>query len=60
MHVWNEEGEPLGKIVVPGEKGVANFAFYPGGMYIFNEMKLWKVGIQAEGREVKRDFGLEE
>lgn len=58
IHVWNPAGEPIGKIVVPGTKGVANFAFFPGGIYIFNESKLWKVTLKAEGRTVRRDFGL--
>lgn len=35
-----------------------SFAFVPGGMYIFNNYKLFKVTIKAEGRTVKRDFGL--
>ncbi|KAK4631869.1 hypothetical protein CLAFUW4_02910 [Fulvia fulva] len=32
--------------------------FVPGGMYIFNAYKLWKITIKAEGRSVKRGFGL--
>ncbi|KAG9557733.1 lactonohydrolase, partial [Aureobasidium melanogenum] len=56
VHVWNPAGELLGIFAVSG--GNANFAFVPGGMYIFNEYKLFKVTLQAEGREVKRDFGL--
>jgi gluconolactonase len=27
-------------------------------MYIFNGYKLFKVTLKAEGREVRRDFGL--
>lgn len=46
----------LGVFAVDG--GAANFAFVPGGMYVFNEHRLFKVTLQAEGREVKRDFGL--
>jgi len=57
VHVWNPEGVLLGKFGVGG-LGVNNFAFVPGGMYIFNAYKLWKVTIKAEGRTVKRDFGL--
>jgi hypothetical protein len=53
---WNPEGVLLGIFAVAN--GNANFAFVPGGMYIFNEYKLYKVTLQAEGREVKRDFGL--
>lgn len=53
---WNPEGVLLGVFAVAN--GNANFAFVPGGMYIFNEYKLYKVTLQAEGREVKRDFGL--
>jgi len=29
-------------------------------MYIFNAHKLFKVTLKAEGREVRRDFGLGE
>ena len=53
---WNPEGVLLGVFAVDG--GAANFAFVPGGMYVFNEHRLFKVTLQAEGREVKRDFGL--
>jgi len=55
-HSWNPEGVLLGVFAVAN--GNANFAFVPGGMYIFNEYKLYKVTLQAVGREVKRDFGL--
>ncbi|TIA44204.1 calcium-dependent phosphotriesterase [Aureobasidium pullulans] len=55
VHVWNPEGVLLGVFAVDG--GAANFAFVPGGMYVFNEHRLFKVTLQAEGREVKRDFG---
>jgi gluconolactonase len=37
---------------------VANFVLVPNGIYIQNENKLWFVSIIAEGRSVKRDFGL--
>jgi gluconolactonase len=37
---------------------VNNFAFVPGGMYIGNNYKLFFITIAAEGRTVKRDFGL--
>lgn len=57
VHVWNSEGILLGKFLAEG--GVNNFAFVPGGMYIFNADKLYKVTLAAEGREVARDFGLE-
>lgn len=57
IHVWNPSGVLLGKIAV-ANGGVNNFAFVPGGMYIFNGKKLFKITIQAEGRTVKRDFGL--
>jgi len=56
VHVWNEDGVLLGKMVVSG--GSNNFAFIPGGMIIFNGEKAYKVGLKAEGREVRRDFGL--
>ncbi|CAK4034011.1 Hypothetical predicted protein [Lecanosticta acicola] len=57
VHVWNPAGVLIGKFGIGGN-GVNNFAFVPGGMYIFNAYKLWKVTIKAEGRTVKRDFGL--
>lgn len=47
----------IGKFLVSG--GVNNFAFVPGGMYIFNAQKLFKVTFAAEGRTVRRDFGLD-
>jgi len=57
VHVWNNDGVLLGKFVVSG--GSNNFAFIPGGMIIFNGKKAYKVsGLQVEGREVRRDFGL--
>lgn len=56
VHVWNKEGVLLGKMIVPN--GVANFAFIPGGVLLFNEKKLFRVTLAAEGRTVKRDFGL--
>lgn len=55
---WNPHGQMIGKIAVGGTEAVANFAFVPGGMYIFHEYKLWKISIKAEGRTVRRDFGL--
>ena len=56
VHVWNPEGELLGKFLVAG--GSNNFAFVPGGMILFNAYRLFKITLAAEGREVKRDFGL--
>ena len=47
----------LGKLAV-ASGGVNNFAFVPDGMYIFNAQNLFKVTLKAEGRTVKRDFGL--
>ncbi|SMQ47506.1 unnamed protein product [Zymoseptoria tritici ST99CH_3D1] len=58
VYVWNPHGQMIGKIAVGGTEAVANFAFVPGGMYIFHEYKLWKISIKAEGRTVRRDFGL--
>lgn len=55
---WNPHGQMIGKIAVGGTEAVANFAFVPGGMYIFHKYKLWKISIKAEGRTVRRDFGL--
>lgn len=54
---WNPHGVLIGKFAV-SNGGVNNFAFVPGGMYIFNGRNLFKVTIKAEGRTVKRDFGL--
>ncbi|KAK3680305.1 hypothetical protein LTR78_000683 [Recurvomyces mirabilis] len=59
IHVWNPEGVLLGKLAV-ANGGVNNFAFVPDGMYIFNAQNLFKVTLKAEGRTVKRDFGLYE
>ena len=57
VSVWNPEGVLIGKFAVAD--GSNNFAFVPGGMYIFNAYNLFKVNIKAEGRVVKRDFGLQ-
>jgi gluconolactonase len=57
VNVWDPSGILLGKFAV-ANGGVNNFAFVPGGMYIFNNYKMFKVTIAAEGRTVKRDFGL--
>lgn len=46
----------IGTFAVSG--GSNNFAFVPGGIYIFNANKVFKVTIKAEGRVVRRDFGL--
>lgn len=56
VHVWNPQGVLLGKMIIEG--GTNNFAFVPGGVLIFNGNRLFKVGLAAEGRAVKRDFGL--
>jgi gluconolactonase len=53
---WNPEGTLIGRFAVSG--GSNNFAFVPGGIYIFNANKVFKVTIKAEGRTVRRDFGL--
>jgi gluconolactonase len=53
---WNPEGVLIGRFAVSG--GSNNFAFVPGGIYIFNANKAFKVTIKAEGRTVRRDFGL--
>ncbi|GAB1739829.1 hypothetical protein NU219Hw_g4764t1 [Hortaea werneckii] len=57
VHVWNPAGVLIGKIAVDG--GAANFAFVPAGMFIFNEKRLFRVGLQAQGRTVARDFGFD-
>jgi gluconolactonase len=46
----------IGQFAVSG--GSNNFAFVPGGMYLFNGYKIFKITLKAEGRTVKRDFGL--
>lgn len=56
IHSWNPDGVLIGKFAVSG--GSNNFAFVPGGMYIFNAYKIFKVTLKAEGRTVRRDFGL--
>ncbi|KAJ9620519.1 hypothetical protein H2203_007725 [Taxawa tesnikishii (nom. ined.)] len=56
INVWNPEGVLLGKMLTPIT--AANFAFIPDGMIILNEDRLFKVTLKAEGRTVKRDFGL--
>ncbi|QIW95001.1 hypothetical protein AMS68_000519 [Peltaster fructicola] len=56
INVWNPEGVLIGNFAVAG--GIANFAFVPGGIYMFNEKKLFFVSIKAQGRTVRRDFGL--
>ena len=56
LNSWNPSGVLIGQFAVSG--GSNNFAFVPGGMYIFNANKLFKVTIKAEGRVVRRDFGL--
>jgi len=55
VHVWNKEGNLLGKLVVEG--GSNNFAFIPGAILVFNAQKLYSVAIKVQGRELARDFG---
>jgi len=57
VNVYNPEGILIGKFAL-ANGGVNNFAFVPDGMYIFNAQNLFKVTIAAEGRTVRRDFGL--
>lgn len=56
LHVWNPQGQLLGKMVVQG--GSNNFAFVPGAVFVFNAEKVWRVGIKVKGRELARDFGV--
>lgn len=57
IHVWNPQGALLGKLGVEG--GVNNFAFLPGGILVENANRLFLVeGLQLNGREIARDFGL--
>lgn len=57
VQVWSPDGVLIGKIAVPAGD-VNNFAFVPGGMYVFNGPRLFFVSMKAQGRTVKRDFGL--
>lgn len=54
VHVWNDQGVLLGKFLVEG--GSNNLEFVPGGMLIFNGNRLWRVDIQAKGREVEKEW----
>lgn len=57
IHIWNPEGTLLGKIWNGVETN--NFAFLPGKVLIFSNAQLWVVeNLKAEGREVKKDFGV--
>lgn len=57
LHVWNPQGNLLGKIWVGVESN--NFAFLPGKVIVFTNSQLWIVeGIKAVGREICRDFGV--
>ncbi|KAF7195429.1 Gluconolactonase [Pseudocercospora fuligena] len=58
LYVWDSTGRLIGKFGGMGSAQVSNFVFVPGGLYVFTKMKLWFVEIKAEGRTVKRDFGL--
>ncbi|OLN91708.1 Gluconolactonase 2 [Colletotrichum chlorophyti] len=58
VHVWNPEGVLLGKIHI-GETS-NNFAFAPGKVIVFSNSRAWVVeGVQALGREVCKDFGVD-
>jgi gluconolactonase len=59
VQVFNPEGVLVGKFGIGG-KGSNNFVFVPGGIYIFNAFKLFYVSIKAEGRLIRRDFGLKD
>ncbi|KAI0483920.1 calcium-dependent phosphotriesterase [Xylariaceae sp. FL0804] len=51
IHVWSAAGLPLGRILVPGHGGVANFCFGgPGELYALNEFRLWRVRLAPEVR----------
>lgn len=57
VHVWNSDGILLGKVYI-GETS-NSFAFYPGGVLIFSNYRMWNVhGLKAAGREVCKDFGV--
>ncbi|PFH59238.1 hypothetical protein XA68_12637 [Ophiocordyceps unilateralis] len=56
VHIWNPDGDLLGKIYI-GETS-NNFAFAPGKVFVFSNRRLWVVeNINAVGREVCTDFG---
>ncbi|KAF2863185.1 calcium-dependent phosphotriesterase [Piedraia hortae CBS 480.64] len=57
INVWDPEGVLLGKLSV-GNGGSNNFAFIAGGIYVFNNYRLFKVGMKAVGRNVRKDFGV--
>ena len=59
LHVWNPDGVLLGKFLVEGgeDGGTNNFEFIPGGMLLFNAFKMWRIDLQAEGREVRKEWG---
>lgn len=48
VEVWNQKGDLLGVIKVPG--GVANFCFGANGaMFLCNETRFWMVQLSGEG-----------
>lgn len=48
VEVWNSAGSLIGKIVVPGGQGVANFCFGVNGeMFLCGEQRLWRVQLNA-------------
>jgi len=57
LHVWDPQGVLLGKFLVD-EPGTNNFEFIPGGMLLFNGFRMWKIDLQATGREVEKEWGV--
>lgn len=51
VEVWNSGGCLLGRFVVPGNAGVANFCFGRGGeMFLCSEQRLWRLQLARETR----------
>ncbi|RDL39886.1 Calcium-dependent phosphotriesterase [Venustampulla echinocandica] len=51
IEVWNSDGCLLGRFVVPGGGGVANFCFgKEGEMFLCAEQRLWRVQLARETR----------
>jgi sugar lactone lactonase YvrE len=48
VEVWNPTGSLIGKIVVPGSQGCANFCFgLEGEMFLCGEQRLWRVQLNS-------------
>ncbi|CAG8962159.1 hypothetical protein HYFRA_00005206 [Hymenoscyphus fraxineus] len=59
LEIWNEGGCLLGRIDVPGGKGIANFGFgKEGEIFLCGEQRLWVV--QLDGGKVEERRRVEE